>query len=86
MTPRGERVEVVTIAAGHRAMHRLAEMGIIPGAKVEVVQGQPGCPLLLAIHDTRLAIERGIASKVLVQPVVPQHQVTPAATPYACSL
>jgi hypothetical protein len=42
--------------------------------------------LLLAIHDTRLAIERGIASKVLVQPVVPQHQVTPAATPYACSL
>jgi ferrous iron transport protein A len=85
MTQRGERVEVVTITAGHKAMHRLAEMGIIPGATLEIVQGQRGCPLLLAIRDTRLAIERGIASKVLVQPAVSQHHMTHTATPYVCA-
>ncbi len=67
--PAGQRVEIVNIATGHRAMHRLAEMGLIPGAEVEIIQGQRGCPLLLAVRDTRLAVERGIADHVMVQPV-----------------
>ncbi|NJN66698.1 MAG: ferrous iron transport protein A [Chloroflexaceae bacterium] len=71
MAEGGRRFRVVSIAAGHRATHRLAELGILSGVEVTVVQGQRGGPLLLAVHDTRLAIERGIAHKILVQPAPP---------------
>lgn len=69
MAETGTRFRVVSIAAGHQATHRLAELGIIPGVEVGIIQGQGRGPLLLAVRDTRLAVERGIAHKILVQPL-----------------
>lgn len=67
MAAPGQPVQIVSIAAGLRAARRLAEMGLIPGSEIEIMQNQGCGPLLLAIRDTRLAIERGIAHKLLVQ-------------------
>lgn len=79
----GQRVQVTSVSAGRRAKHRLASFGLIPGTQLEIIQSQCG-PMLIAIGDTRIAVERGIAHKVLVQPLVPQHATGLSFQP--CSL
>ncbi len=62
----GQRVKLVEITAGHKLRHRLTELGLTSGVELEVVQDEGG-PLLLAVHDTRLALGRGMAHKIMVQ-------------------
>lgn len=64
----GQRVRLVEISAGRRAVHRLAELGLTPGVELEVLQAEGG-PLLLAVRDTRLALGQGMAHKVRVEAV-----------------
>ena len=61
-------VKLVRINAGRRLTHRLTELGLTPGVSFEVLQDRGG-PLLLAVRNTRLALGRGMASKILVEPV-----------------
>ena len=68
----GQRARLVRIDAGCRVVHRLTEMGLTPGVELEVVQQGRGCPLLVAVRDTRLALGRGMAEKVMVK-VVDEH-------------
>ncbi len=65
VTP-GTSVKLVKIAAGHRLRRRLSELGLIPGAEIKIMQDKGG-PLLLAVQDTRLAVGRGTAHKIIVQ-------------------
>ncbi|MFC1976308.1 ferrous iron transport protein A [Chloroflexota bacterium] len=67
MVKPGQRVKLVDIAAGRRLRHRLTELGLTPGVELKVMQDEGG-PLLLAVHDTRLALGRGMAHKIIVQP------------------
>ena len=60
-------VKLVKINAGRKLTHRLTELGLTPGVSVEVMQDHGG-PLLLAVRNTRLALGRGMASKILVEP------------------
>ena len=62
----GQRVKLVDITAGRRLRHRLTELGLTPGVELKVMQDKGG-PLLLAVHDTRLALGRGMAHKIIVQ-------------------
>jgi ferrous iron transport protein A len=62
----GQRVKLVGITAGRRLRHRLTELGLTPGVELKVMQDKGG-PLLLAVHDTRLALGRGMAHKIIVQ-------------------
>jgi ferrous iron transport protein A len=87
MAAPGQPVQIVSVAAGQRAARRLAEMGLIPGSEIEIMQNQGCGPLLLAIRDTRLAIERGIAHKLLVQQVgsqIPEHTYASEAPHSSC--
>jgi len=68
MVSPGERVKLVEIIAGRRMRRRLTELGLTPGIELRVVQDEGG-PLLLAVYDSRLALGRGMAHKVLVKPV-----------------
>jgi Fe2+ transport system protein FeoA len=63
----GQRARLVRIEAGHRAVHRLSELGLTPGVELEVFQRDGHGPLLIAVRDTRLAVGRGMADKVLVE-------------------
>jgi ferrous iron transport protein A len=65
----GAHVQVLRIVAGQRATRRLHDLGLVPGAALRMLQASGHGPLLLAVGDSRLAIERGIAQKVLVQPL-----------------
>lgn len=65
----GQRARLVRIEGGHQVVHRLSELGLTPGVELEVLQRNGGGPLLLAVRDTRLAIGRGMADRVLVEVV-----------------
>ena len=62
----GQRVKLLEITAGRKLKHRLTELGLTPGTEMKVLQDDGG-PLLLAIQDSRLAVGRGMAHKILVQ-------------------
>ena len=64
----GQCVKLSDIRAGQRLRHRLTELGLSPGVEFSIVQDFGG-PLLLAVRDSRLAIGRGEAHKIMVQPL-----------------
>ncbi|PMB77443.1 MAG: hypothetical protein C0177_03080 [Fervidicoccus fontis] len=48
---------------------RLKEIGVIPGVKVLIVSNSGG-PIVIGIGNMRLALGRGIASKIIVRKIV----------------
>ena len=64
----GQPARLVKITAGRRLRRRLTELGLTPGVELRVLQDKGG-PLLLAINDSRLALCRGMAHKIMVEPV-----------------
>lgn len=63
----GERVEVVDVQVQGSEKRRLHELGLLPGASVQVVKSDANVGLILAVRqDGRLAISRSIAHKILV--------------------
>ncbi|MFH1150913.1 MAG: FeoA family protein [Actinomycetota bacterium] len=56
---------------GHRMIHRLGQMGLHAGSRVKVIRNEGPGPLLIAVGDSRIALGRGIASRVMVVPKKP---------------
>jgi ferrous iron transport protein A len=54
---------------GHDFLSRLASLGFTPGARLRVVQNYGRGPLIVSLRDTRVALGRGEAEKILVEPV-----------------
>ena len=42
-------------------------MGFTPGARLRVIQNRGRGPLIVAVRDTRVALGRGEAEKILVE-------------------
>jgi len=49
---------------------RLVALGLVPGAQVTVLQNRGHGPLIVEVHGARLALGRGQAARVLVEPLV----------------
>lgn len=67
MVPEGDEVVIVSFRGGSRFVQKLAAMGFVPGAKVKVVKSQNMGPLIVSIKGSRMAIGRGIATKIEVR-------------------
>lgn len=64
----GVAVTLIEIRAGERLRQRLAELGLTIGMSVRVVQSDMQGALILAVkNDTRLALGRGMAQKIMVR-------------------
>jgi ferrous iron transport protein A len=61
----GAEVTVARLVGGGESMRRLSELGLVPGARVRIVQNGGG-PLLLKLGDSRFALGQGMALKVFV--------------------
>jgi ferrous iron transport protein A len=61
----GATVRLVGSTGGQRGAHRLAELGLSPGAALTVLRDSGGT-LLIAVGDTRLALGAGVAHSILV--------------------
>ena len=66
MTSQGDTVRLVEIRGGVRLQHRLAEMGLTPGMKFEVVTNNRGGPCVVLVKGTRMMIGRGMIDKIFV--------------------
>jgi len=65
----GNRVVVRHIQPSRMLTARLAAMGITEGSLVTVVSNKRHGPILLDVEGTRIAIGRGIAEKIVVEPL-----------------
>lgn len=61
----GEEGIVYSFSGGHKLISRLAGIGIVPGVKVKVLRNT-GNLIIIFASDTRIALGRGQAEKILV--------------------
>ncbi len=66
MLSAGEEAQLVDVRGGHGIRRRLSAMGLNPGIKVTVVQNAMRGPVILGVMDSRIALGRGMAHKILV--------------------
>ncbi len=64
----GEIVRIKEMKGGHGFLSRLASLGFTPGARLQVVQNYGHGPIIVNVRDTRVALGRGEAAKILVSP------------------
>ncbi len=63
--PSGTKGQGVFVEGGHGARERLADMGLFPGAIVEVLRNEGG-PVLLKVGHGRLALGRQMADLIFL--------------------
>jgi ferrous iron transport protein A len=63
----GVRGFVSKLQGGRGFLSRLASMGVSVGCQIEVLQNPMHGPLLVLVRDTRIALGRGEAAKILVE-------------------
>ncbi len=63
----GQRAVVVAFAGGRGVQRRLASMGLTIGVEVQSLISRGRGPIVVAVRQTRLALGRGIASRVQVR-------------------
>jgi len=66
----GERGKVVNIVGGRGFKMRLIQLGIMPGVEVKVAKSAVlGCPLMIEVNDARIALGKGVASRIWVEKI-----------------
>jgi ferrous iron transport protein A len=65
--PRGRSVQIKEIRGGHQILSRLGSLGFTPGARLKVIQNYGRGPIIVHLRDTRVALGRGEALKILVE-------------------
>ena len=65
----GQKLKVLTIE-GRGAERRLFEMGIMPGAELQLIARHPfQGPLVIKVGNADIALGRSVANKVMVEVV-----------------
>jgi Fe2+ transport system protein FeoA len=62
----GETGVVKTLQGGHWIVSRLAALGFTLDAEVVMLQNHRHGPIIVTVHDTRIAMGRGQARKIRV--------------------
>jgi len=65
----GESALIRQLVGGQAFLSRLAPLGFILGARLRVVQNPGRGPLIVTIYNTRIALGRGEADKIVVEPL-----------------
>ncbi len=72
----GKRAQVIKVQGGRRMLARLATFGFVRGAEVQVLQNYGTGPVIVQIHGARVALGRGEAERILVEPSNNHHNGT----------
>lgn len=65
--PKDATAVVRQLRGGGELVHRLAAMGLTEGVRLVVLQNAGRGPMLVNVRDTRIALGRGEAIKILVE-------------------
>lgn len=63
----GESVRLLSVRGGTHIRRRLADLGLNTGMTVKIINGIESGPMILSVKDSRLAIGRGMAEKIIVE-------------------
>jgi len=69
LVPSGSRVRLVSHDCGRGLAARLEAMGLRPGVELEVIKTASWGPAVIALGACRLALGKGIISRITVAPV-----------------
>lgn len=69
MAGRNATVRIVGFDGGVLLRHKVSALGLVRGARVEVLHRHGGGRMVLAVGDARVAIGVGMAHKILVSPL-----------------
>jgi ferrous iron transport protein A len=57
----------VTVQGGRGAMQRLADMGLVPGQRIRVLNNSGFGPVTILLKGARIALGYGLARKIIVE-------------------
>ncbi len=63
----GTRARVLGVTGGHAMHARLAGLGLVAGARIEIHRNDASGPVILAYRNARIALGRGVAERVMVE-------------------
>ena len=63
----GKEVTLIDIRGGRGVRSKLYSMGLVPGATLKILNRSGLGPVMIAVKDSRLAIGRGMADKIIVE-------------------
>jgi len=63
----GEEVTLIDIDGGRGIRSKLYSMGLVPGVNLRILSRSGSGPIMIAVRDSRLAIGRGMAEKIIVE-------------------
>ncbi|HNX22425.1 MAG TPA: FeoA family protein [Spirochaetota bacterium] len=66
----GSIVRINNISGGEKLRDKLLSMGLLPGKDIEILSVRKKGPVIVKINDTRIVIGNGMASKILISPVL----------------
>ena len=67
MVDQGNEVTLAHINGGRGMRSKLYSMGLVPGTAFMVLSRNGAGPVMLRVKDSRLAIGRGMAEKIIVE-------------------
>ncbi len=69
MLPTGAKAKIIGVARPGGWVYRIYQMGLTPGAIIEIVANYGRGPIIIRVMGVEIAIGRGIARRILVQPI-----------------
>ena len=63
----GKEVTLIDIRGGRGVRSKLYSMGLVPGVNLKILNRSGSGPVMIAVKDSRLAIGRGMADKIIVE-------------------
>lgn len=75
VVPSGESVQIREMLGGHHFLSRLVSLGFTPGTRLKVVQNFGRGPIIVSIRDTRVALGRCEAERILVDRLTGEDHV-----------
>ncbi len=73
MTGIGEKLMVNRVSGNEEVRQHLSDLGFVPGTEVQVIQAQDG-NVIVRVRDSRLAITRSMAGRILGDPVAAESK------------
>ncbi len=67
MISEGKKAILRSIEGGRQLRTRLAALGLLPGAELEVIQNSGHGPFVIAVKGSRIVIGRGMAARIAVE-------------------
>lgn len=69
--PAGRTVEVTKVLGDESFRGRIMSLGLVPGVFLRVLSGGSGCPLVIAVSDSRLMLDARSSGSIMVRACEP---------------